>query len=95
MQSGNNASRALGGFLGLSVMGVGLSQISHPVGVALAAIGVARTVYSNLLGKGKEVSFLTRHLHSGSSSPPNPLHSHDVARVTAAVFVALVLQGAR
>ena len=27
---------ALGGFLGLSVMGVGLSQISHPVGVALA-----------------------------------------------------------
>jgi hypothetical protein len=58
VQSGNNTSRALGGFLGLSVMGVGLSQISHPVGVALAAIGVARTVYSNLLAKGKEVSFL-------------------------------------
>jgi hypothetical protein len=59
VQSGNNASRALGGFLGLGVMGVGLSQISHPVGLALTAIGVARTVYTNLLAKGKEVSLLT------------------------------------
>lgn len=58
VQSGNAGSRAFGGFLGLSVLGVGLSQISHPVGVALAALGAARTVYANLLGKGKEVSFL-------------------------------------
>ena len=58
MQSGGGfGSRGVGGFLGLGLLGVGLSQISRPVGVTLAVVGVVRTVYANVLGKGKEVSF--------------------------------------
>ena len=58
MQSGGGfGSRGVGGFLGLGLLGVGLSQISRPVGVTLAVVGVVRTVYTNVLGKGKEVSF--------------------------------------
>jgi hypothetical protein len=57
VRSGNFGSRAVGGFFGLGLMGIGLSQISHPVGVALAIVGAARTTYTNVLGRGQEVSF--------------------------------------
>jgi hypothetical protein len=58
VQSGGGfGSRGVGGFLGLGLLGVGLSQISRPVGVTLAVVGVVRTFYTNVLGKGKEVSF--------------------------------------
>jgi hypothetical protein len=50
-------AQGVGGFLGFGLLGVGLAQLSHPLGVALAAVGVARTVYTNILGKGREVSF--------------------------------------
>jgi len=36
---------------------VGLARFSHPFGVALAAVGVARTVYSAVLATGHDVSF--------------------------------------
>jgi hypothetical protein len=48
---------AVGGFLGLGLAGAVLSQISRPVGLGLAAVGVARTFYTNILGKGREMSF--------------------------------------
>lgn len=57
VHSGNAASRGVGGFLGLSVLGFGLSQVSRPVGLALSAFGAARTVYANILGKGRDVHF--------------------------------------
>ena len=57
VQSGNPGSRAIGGFFGLGALGIGLSQLSKPVGMALAVIGVARTLYTNVLGKGKDVRF--------------------------------------
>jgi len=57
VESGNFGSRGLGGFFGFGLLGVGLSQISRPVGITLAAIGAVRTVYTNVLGRGQEVSF--------------------------------------
>ena len=55
--TGNIGTRGLGGFLGLGVLGIVISQISRPVGVALSVVGIGRTVYSNVLGKGREVRF--------------------------------------
>jgi hypothetical protein len=39
------------------VLGIGLSQIWRPVGVTLSVVGAAKTVYTNVLGKGREVQF--------------------------------------
>jgi hypothetical protein len=50
-------AQGLGGFFGFGLLGVGLSQISQPVGVAFAVVGAARTVYTNILGKGQELKF--------------------------------------
>ncbi len=49
--------RGLGGFLGMGLIGAAVSQITRPVGIALGAYGAARTIYSNVLGKGREVTF--------------------------------------
>jgi hypothetical protein len=54
---GNYGGRALGGFFGWGLLGVAASQISRPVAIASGAVGVARTVYTSVLGKGQEVSF--------------------------------------
>jgi type IV secretory pathway VirB10-like protein len=50
-------SRGVGGFIGMGVFGAALSQISRPVGIAFGAYGAVRTIYSNVLGKGREVTF--------------------------------------
>lgn len=50
-------SRGLGGFIGIGLIGAAVSQISRPVGIAMSAYGAARTMYSNVLGKGREVTF--------------------------------------
>jgi hypothetical protein len=55
--SGNVGSRGVGGFLGWSLAGAALSQISRPVGIAFAVVGVARTVYSGVFARGRELSF--------------------------------------
>ncbi len=47
----------LGAFFGFGLVGTALSQVARPVGLAFAVIGVGRTVYRNLLGKGREVIF--------------------------------------
>jgi len=58
MVGGNNPGAAgAGGFLGLGVLGIGLSQISRPMGLALSVVGAVRTLYTNVLGKGREVQF--------------------------------------
>jgi hypothetical protein len=48
---------ALGGFLGWGVAGVALSQVSQPIGIGLSIVGVVRTVYGSVFGKGREVVF--------------------------------------
>jgi hypothetical protein len=55
--SGNFGARGVGGFLGLGLAGTALSFVSRPVGIALAAAGTARTVYSAVFGRGRDVSF--------------------------------------
>ena len=50
-------SRGLGGFLGMGLIGVAVSQITRPVGIAMGVYGAARTMYTNVLGRGREVTF--------------------------------------
>lgn len=50
-------SRALGGFIGMGFLGAAVSQITRPVGIAMGVYGAARTMYTNVLGKGREVVF--------------------------------------
>jgi hypothetical protein len=55
--SNNGPALGVGGFLGLGLLGVGLSQVSRPVGLALSFVGLGRTLYTNVLGKGRDVQF--------------------------------------
>lgn len=50
-------SRGLGGFFGLGLLGTGLSMISRPIGVGLGVVGLARTLYGSVFGKGRDVAF--------------------------------------
>jgi hypothetical protein len=50
-------SRGMGGFLGFGLLGAAVGQITRPIGIGLAVVGAGRTVYTNILGKGREVSF--------------------------------------
>ena len=43
--------------LGVGLLGAAVSQITRPVGIALGVYGAARTIYTNVLGKGREVIF--------------------------------------
>jgi hypothetical protein len=57
VQSGNYASRGLGGFFGWGALGVGLSQVSRPAAIVVGVVGASRAVYSSVFGKGQNVSF--------------------------------------
>jgi len=50
-------SRGLGGFLGMGLLGAAVGQITRPVGIGLGVYGAAHTIYTNVLGKGREVIF--------------------------------------
>jgi hypothetical protein len=54
---GNPGSMSLGGLLGFSVVGAAIAPLSQPLGLALAIAGVARTTYSSVVGKGRNVRF--------------------------------------
>jgi len=75
VERGHPLGRGLGGFIGFGMLGVGLSQVSRPLGLAFAAVGAARTVYSNILGRGQDVRFqadtpIQVRLAPGPSSDP-------------------------
>ena len=55
--SGNIVGRGLGGFIGFGLIGVGLGQISRPLGLGFAVAGAVRSVYTNILGKGQDLRF--------------------------------------
>ena len=55
--AGGPGSRGLGGFFGWGLAGAAISQISRPAGVAFASVGIARTVYRSVFGKGHDVTF--------------------------------------
>ena len=58
IQSGHPGALGAGGFLGLGVLGAVVGPMWRPAGIALSVVGVARTTYRNILGKGQEVRFV-------------------------------------
>jgi hypothetical protein len=56
---GGPGSSVAGGLLGLAAAGAVVAQLSHPAAVALSVFGLARTGYSAVFGKGRDVSFPT------------------------------------
>lgn len=50
-------ARGVGGLIGMSAIGSVTSMIARPFGIAITAYGAARSVYSNVLAKGREVTF--------------------------------------
>jgi hypothetical protein len=56
-QYGGAGSSTVGGFLGAGLIGVGLSQLSRPITVAIGVAGLARSTYAAVFGKGREISF--------------------------------------
>ena len=50
-------NRGVGGFIGMGLIGAAVSQITRPVGIVMGVYGATRTIYTNVLGKGREVIF--------------------------------------
>ncbi|MGH9140811.1 MAG: hypothetical protein ACRD2I_06680 [Vicinamibacterales bacterium] len=50
-------ARGVGGFIGMGLIGAAVSQITRPVGIGMGVYGAVRTIYTNVLGKGREVTF--------------------------------------
>ena len=40
------------------MIGIAISQLSRPAGIVLAGVGAVRTLYTHVVGKGREVTFL-------------------------------------
>jgi hypothetical protein len=55
--SGKARGTGLGGLIGLRFTGLVLGRASQPVGIALTVWGASRTIYTNILSRGKEVDF--------------------------------------
>ena len=57
MAYGGVTSNYLGGFIGAGALGAGLSQLSRPVMIGITVAGLARTTYSTVFGRGRNVVF--------------------------------------
>ena len=57
IHSGSPGALTVGGFIGFGLLGIPLSHLSPPLGVALSAVGAVRSVYRNVLAKGRDVQF--------------------------------------
>jgi hypothetical protein len=53
----NTPARALGGFSGFGLLGMAASRGPREIGAALGFYGLAWSVYSNLIARGREVTF--------------------------------------
>jgi hypothetical protein len=53
----NPGAKAVGGLFGFSSLGAVLAQFSRPVAIGLSVVGASRTVYRNVISKGREVTF--------------------------------------
>ncbi len=53
----NYSGRALGGFSGFGLLGTAISRVPQPVGTAFGFYGLAWSVYTNVISRGKEVEF--------------------------------------
>jgi hypothetical protein len=75
MQYGGVGSSTVGGFLGAGLFGIGLNQLGRPFTLATASVGLARTVYSAVFARGREISFpidtaIQVQLAPGPTKPP-------------------------
>jgi hypothetical protein len=57
IHSSSPGAQSVGGAIGFGLAGIPLSLAWKPVGIALSAVGAARTVYSNIFSKGRELTF--------------------------------------
>ena len=53
----NPGAVSVGGFFGLGLIGIPLSHVAPPVGIGLSILDAAKTMYRNVLAKGREVQF--------------------------------------
>jgi hypothetical protein len=53
----NPGAVTAGGFFGLGILGIPLSHMAPPIGLTLSIMGASRTVYRNIVAKGREVQF--------------------------------------
>jgi len=53
----NPGAKAVGGLFGFSGIGAVVAQFSRPVAIGLSVVGASRTVYRNVIAKGREVTF--------------------------------------
>lgn len=53
----NTSGRALGGFSGFGLLGIAAAQGPRNIGAALGFYGLAWSVYSNVIARGREVTF--------------------------------------
>jgi len=53
----NPGAVSASGFFGLGLIGIPLSHVAPPVGVGLGIFGAARSVYRNVLAKGRDMQF--------------------------------------
>jgi hypothetical protein len=56
-QYGTVGTRGLAGFFGWGLVGFALSQVSHPLAVTFGILGIVRTVYPSVFGKGRDIVF--------------------------------------
>src|SRR5579864_7157511 len=54
---GNPGAMGLGGLLGFNLIAAAIAPLSQPLGLTLAIVGVARTTYTSIVGKGQDVRF--------------------------------------
>jgi hypothetical protein len=57
MAYGSPLSGSVAGLVGGSITGLLVASLGHPAAVALGVLGVARTTYTGVIGKGREVVF--------------------------------------
>lgn len=50
-------ARGIGGMIGFGAVGFVVGRLSPPVGIALGFAGAARSVFTNILGRGQDVHF--------------------------------------
>jgi hypothetical protein len=56
-RGGGGFARGISGLIGFGAIGFVVGRLSPPVGSALGFAGAARSVYTNIVGKGQEVHF--------------------------------------
>jgi hypothetical protein len=54
---GSPGAKAVGGLFGFSSIGAVIAQMSRPLAIGLSVVGATRTVYRNVVAKGREVTF--------------------------------------